>query len=71
MLSVDIADGHDLHTLISEERTHVAGALTSNTDAGEADFAIWRNGASTTKDGGWKNEWRSGSKELSAVGGHG
>ncbi len=59
MLSIDITDGHDLHTFIGEKRAHIAGPLPSHTDASEADFAIRRNGTSTAKDSGWKNEWRS------------
>jgi len=71
MLSINITNGHDLHALIGEKRTHIAGALTSDTDAGKADFSIRRNGTSTTKDSGRKDEWCCGSKELSAAGDHG
>ena len=41
VLAIDITDRNDLHALIGQEGAHVAGALAADTDAGEADLAVW------------------------------
>ena len=49
VLCIDITDGDDLHTLIAHQGAHVARALPSDTDAGEAHFAVGRDGSRTTE----------------------
>jgi hypothetical protein len=66
MLSIDIADGHDLHAFIREEGPQIARALSTNTDAGETDLAIRRNSTCPPEHGSRKDQRSGGLEKLAA-----